>query len=50
MATKQKAQIIEDGKTLDELIAGNTLWTTLAKEARESGEPDEEIWVDIKDW
>ena len=47
---RRSAPIIEDGKTLDELIAGDNYWTGLAKIGRERGATDEEIWQDMKDW
>lgn len=44
-ATASTAPIIEDGKTLDELIAPNdALGQSLMKHLRERGATDQEIW------
>ena len=41
---KQRAPIIEDGKTLDELVAGDKYEESIVAEARRRGGTDEEIW------
>mgnify|MGYP001037139516 CR=1 FL=1 len=38
------APIIEDGKTLDELVAGDKYEESIVAEARRRGGTDEEIW------
>ena len=45
-STKEKrtAPIIEDGKTLDELVAGDKYEESIVAEARRRGATDEEIW------
>ena len=43
-ATASTAPIIEDGKTLDELVKGNTVDEHLAKWFRSQGATDQEIW------
>lgn len=41
---KGTAPIIEDGKTLDELVAGDKYEESIVAEARRRGGTDEEIW------
>ena len=41
---KGTAPIIEDGKTLDELVAGSKYEESIVAEARRRGGTDEEIW------
>lgn len=36
--------IIEDGKTLDELVKGDTIGESLTKWLRSQGATDQEIW------
>ena len=43
-ATASTAPIIEDGKTLDELVKGNTFGESLTKWLRSQGATDQEIW------
>ena len=43
-ATASTAPIIEDGKTLDELVKGDTIGESLTKWLRSQGAPDQEIW------
>ena len=41
---KRTAPIIEDGKTLDELVAGDKYAMSITQHERELGATDEEIW------
>ena len=41
---KQRAPIIEDGKTLDELVAKSPYGQSIVQHERELGATDEEIW------
>lgn len=43
-ATASTAPIIEDGKTLDELVKGDTIGESLTKWLRSQGATDQEIW------
>lgn len=43
-ATASTAPIIEDGKTLDELVKGNMFGESLTKWLRSQGATDQEIW------
>ena len=43
-ATASTAPIIEDGKTLDELVKGDTIGESLTKWLRSKGATDQEIW------
>ena len=43
-ATASTAPIIEDGKTLDELVKGDTIDESLTKWLRSQGATDQEIW------
>ena len=43
-ATASTAPIIEDGKTLDELVKGNTFGEYLMRTMRADGATDQEIW------
>ena len=43
-ATASTAPIIEDGKTLDELVKGDTIGESLTKWIRSQGATDQEIW------
>ena len=43
-ATASTAPIIEDGKTLDELVKVDTIGESLAKWLRSQGATDQEIW------
>ena len=43
-ATATTAPIIEDGKTLDELVKGDTIGESLTKWLRLQGATDQEIW------
>lgn len=43
-ATASTAPIIEDGKTLDELVRGNKIGESLTREMRSRGATDQEIW------
>ena len=43
-ATASTAPIIEDGKTLDELVKGDTIGESLTKWLRLQGATDQEIW------
>ena len=43
-ATASTAPIIEDGKTLDELVKGDTIGESLTKWCRSQGATDREIW------
>ena len=41
---KQRAPIIEDSKTLDELVAKSPYGQSIVQHERELGAADEEIW------
>ncbi len=41
---KRTAPLIEDGKTLDELVAGDKYEESIVQHERELGATDEEIW------
>lgn len=43
-ATASTAPIIEDGKTLDELVKGDKLWERITRDMRADGATDQEIW------
>ena len=43
-AIASTAPIIEDGKTLDELVKGDTIGESLTKWLRSQGATDQEIW------
>lgn len=43
-STAPTAPIIEDGKTLDELVRGNKIGESLTREMRSRGATDQEIW------
>ena len=47
---RRSAPIIEDGKTLDELNAGDSYGERLMRIGRARGAKDEEIWQGMKDW
>ena len=49
MATEQRAQIIEDGKTLDELNGKNEMGAVTIRNMRAAGASDEAIWQFFKD-
>ena len=44
VSTAPTAPIIDDGKTLDELVKGDKLGESLTRELRSRGETDQEIW------
>ena len=48
-ATASTAPIIEDGKTLDELVKGDKLWERITRDMRADGATDQEIWQFAKE-